>query len=295
MCVGLCRSRWIERGLRDPYLVWMDSEDDLKIVNPENPLPALDEPANEEIAALARRQYKANGVLMKAINFVGGQVEDTLKIMPAGARDQIDLAAKAALRQSYEAASKTRQGAAGQIIKTDRGHKVLATISGAIGGLGGLPTALAELPVATTMIFRAVQGVAVHHGEDPMSEETRLQCLAVFGAGGQGAEDDGVDTAFIGARLGLTGAAVNTLISRVAPKFAAILSQKLASQAVPILGAAAGAGTNYAFTDYYVEVAHVHFGLRKLARTYGDEAVESAFHGALVACRLPVRRAKSSK
>ena len=47
---------------------------------------------------------------------------------------------------------------------------------------------------------------------------------------------------------------------------------------MPILGAAAGAGTNYAFVDYYVEMAHVHFGLRKLARTYGEDAVSEQFH-----------------
>ena len=296
MCVEPFRKQLIEAGHLHSYLMRMTHDDDgLKLVNPDNPPPALNDAARDEIAALARRQYKANGLLMKAINFVGGQVEDGLKIMPQGARSQIDAAARVALRKSYEAAQSTRTGVGAQVIQTDRGHKVLATISGALGGLGGLPTALLELPVATTMIFRAVQGVAAAHGEDPNTAETRLQCLAVFGAGGPGTGDDGVDTAFISARLGLTGAAVNTLISRVAPKFAAVLSQKLASQAVPILGAAAGAGTNYAFTDYYVEVAHVHFGLRRLARIYGDEAVETAFHGALVACRLPVRRASSSK
>ena len=84
---------------------------------------------------------------------------------------------------------------------------------------------------------------------------------------------------------------MNGLISKVAPRFATILSQKLASQAVPILGAAAGAGTNYAFMQYYVEMAHVHFGLRKIARDYDDEAVASAFHVALVACKVPVVRA----
>jgi len=131
----------------------------------------------------------------------------------------------------------------------------MGAISGAIGGLGGLPTALMELPVATTVIFRAVQGVAAEYGEDPMSQETRLECLAVFGAGGPGAGDDGVDTSFFGARLGLTGAAVHGLLGKVAPRFATVLSQKLASQAVPILGAAAGAGTNYAFTDYYLRHA----------------------------------------
>lgn len=224
---------------------------------------------------------------MKAINFVGGQVEDTLKMLPAGARDQIDIAARRALEISYDTANRTQ----GRYAAGDGTHKVISAISGALGGLGGLPTALAELPVATTVIFRAVQGVAAQYGEDPTSTETRIECLAVFGSGGPGADDDGVDTSFFGARIGLTGAAVHGLIGKVAPKFATVLSQKLATQAVPILGAAAGAGTNYAFTDYYVQMAHVHFSLRKLARDHGEMAVLDEFHTVLAARDVPVKTA----
>ncbi|MFZ3582731.1 EcsC family protein [Loktanella sp. DJP18] len=253
-----------------------------------DPAP-LSDADRARIAALADRQRRANGLLMRAINFVGTQVEDTLKLLPKGARAQIDTAARSALTQSYEVASRSREGAWGQAVNTDRMHKVMATLSGAIGGFGGLPTALAELPVATTMIFRAVQGVAAQYGEDPLDPETRLQALAVFGAGGD--SRDGVDTSFLGARLGLSGAAVHGLIARVAPRFATVLTQKLATQAVPILGAAAGAGTNYAFTQYYVEMAHVHFGLRQLARTHGEDAVLDIFHAALVNRQVTARDA----
>ena len=271
----------------------MDSDDDdLRLVKAGTlPAPLTPELA-ARVAALAQRQHRASGVLLSAITFVGGQVEDTLRLLPAGARRQIDTAARAALQRSYELAARSRSGRMAGVASTDAMHKALATLSGALGGLGGLPTALAELPVATTVIFRAVQSVAEAHGEDPLSEETRLNCLAVFGAGAPGPDDDGIDTAFIGARLGLTGAALHGLIARVAPRFATVLSQKLATQAVPVLGAAAGAGTNYAFTDYYVEMAHVHFGLRAVIREHGDATVvEDAFHAALAACKLPVRRA----
>lgn len=247
----------------------------------------LTDDAQIAVAALVDRQRRANGVLMKAINFVGGQVEDGLRMLPAAARTQIDVAARRALGASYDAASRSRGTYGG----SDNVHKALGAISGALGGLGGLPTALAELPVATTVIFRAVQGVAAQYGEDPQAAQTRMECLAVFGSGGPGADDDGVDTSFFGARLGLTGAAVHGLIGKVAPRFATVLSQKLASQAVPVLGAAAGAGTNYAFTDYYVQMAHVHFGLRKLAREHGETAVLDEFHRLLAARDVPVKQA----
>ncbi|WP_341367052.1 EcsC family protein [Yoonia sp. BS5-3] len=258
----------------------------MKEINPANPPEPLSTAARSEIADLAERQRKANGLLMQAVNFVGGQLEDTLKMLPSASRARVDDVVRAALQQSYDLASKSR-GGVWQTIGSDRMHRLIGTVSGAVGGFGGLPTAIAELPVATTVIFRAVHHVAVEHGEDPDAVETRMQCLAVFGTGGPTDADDGVDISFIGARLGISGAAVNGLISKVAPKFAAVLSQKLASQAVPILGAAAGAGTNYVFVDYYVAMAHVHFGLRRLARIHGDDAVAEEFHRCLAAGRLP--------
>ena len=263
-------------------------------VNPDNPPAPLTDAAQADVAALAHRQRRANGLFMRLISFAGGQVEDGLKLLPKGLRGQIEGAARTALTQSYDIAGQSRgTGVLATLtrrVTTDRAHKVLAMISGALGGLGGLPTALAELPVATTVIFRGVQGVAMSYGEDPLSDETRIECLRVFGSGGPGTEDDGINTSFIGARVGLTGPALQKLIAKIAPRFAAVLSQKLAAQAVPVLGAAAGAGTNYAFVDYYIEMAHVHFGLRKLTRAHGEAQVLDLFHKVLAEGRIPVKR-----
>lgn len=262
----------------------------MKVVNPDDPPAPLTDAAQEAIRALALRQYRSNGLLMQVVSFVGGQVEDGMKMLPDATRKRLDGAATRALRASYDAAGRSR-GGLGRLVATDRAHKALASVSGAIGGFGGLPTALAELPLATTVIFRAVQRIADEYGEDPMAAETRAQCLHVFGKGGADDSDDGIDTSFIGARLGLSGVAINKLISKVAPRFATVLGQKLASQTVPILGAAAGAGTNFAFVNYYTEIAHVHFGLRKLARTHGAEPVSDAFHAELARLKQPLLRA----
>lgn len=263
----------------------------MKLVNPDTPPAPLDEAAKGRISQIVTRQTRASGVLMKIISFAGGQVEDGLRMLPKGARKQIDTAARAALEHSYHAAARSRTQGQLARLNGDTAHRVMAGISGALGGLGGLPTALAELPVATTVIFRAVQDVAAQYGEDPASAETRAECLRVFGSGGPGAEDDGVDTTFVGARVSLTGPALNKLINTIAPRFATVLGQKLATQAVPILGAAAGAGTNYAFTSYYTEMAHVHFALRQLARDYGEEQVLEQFHAELASRQVPVNRA----
>lgn len=291
VCADGCASDWIEYHHPRPHIIIMPIDrNTLSPVNPDNPPAPLSDAARAQITALAARQHNATGVLMQVVRFLGGQVEDGLKMLPESTRARLDGAAARALRASYDAAGRSR-GGMGRFIATDRAHKALASVSGAIGGFGGLPTALAELPLATTVIFRSVQRVAEEHGEDPMDSETRAQCLQVFGKGGVGSEDDGVDTSFIGARIGLSGAAINKLITKVAPQFSTVLGQKLATQTVPVLGAAAGAGTNYTFMRYYTDIAHVHFGLRALVRQYGTDAVEAAFHKDLAALKKPLLRA----
>lgn len=262
----------------------------LHLVNPDNPPAPLTDAARAQIKALAERQYNSESLLMQIVSFVGNQVEDGMKLLPSATRARLDKVTATALRRSYDAAGRSR-GGLGRVVVTDRAHRRLATLSGAVGGMGGLPTALLELPIATTMIFRAVQGVAATYGEDPTEPETRAQCLYVFGNGGPAEDDDSIDTSFIGARLGLTGVAINKLINKVAPAFATVMGQKLAGQAVPVLGAAAGAGTNYTFMRYYTEIAHVHFGLRGLARDHGEEAVADLFTAELMQLKRPLLRA----
>ena len=62
-------------------------------------------------------------------------------------------------------------------------------------------------------------------------------------------------------------------ISQIAARFGVSVSQKLAAQAVPILGAVGGAAVNAAFADHFQTMARGHFIVRRLERTHGAEAV----------------------
>ncbi len=76
---------------------------------------------------------------------------------------------------------------------------------------------------------------------------------------------------------------VNLLIRSAAGRFGLVLSEKLLAQAVPVAGAITGGALNYAFTDYYQNMAQVHFCLRALERRTGQPlAVRKCFrrHGA---------------
>ena len=148
-------------------------------------------------------------------------------------------------------------------------NTALTTAMGAAGGFGGLPSALAEVPMTTTVLMRAIQGIAEEHGFDPASEEVRMACLEVFAAAGPLAQDDETEMGFLTMRVALSGPGMRLMVARVTPIFAQVLGRKLAAQAVPVLGAVAGAATNYVYTSYYQDIARVRFGLMDIARRRG--------------------------
>ena len=218
--------------------------------------------------ALAARYRSANGVGMQVLGLLGGQAEGVLKRLPKSVTDQMGTVTWAALETAFDVAARSRNALPDQ---KDWLNTAVTMGTGAMGGFGGLPSAVAELPVTTTVILRAVQGIAVEHGFDPKEEATRMDCVQVFAAAGPLADDDGIDTSFLSMRLGLTGATVQSLLTRVAPRLATVLGQKLAAQTVPVLGAVVGAAINYAFTSYYQDMARIHFGLRKLSDELGED------------------------
>jgi EcsC protein family len=67
------------------------------------------------------------------------------------------------------------------------------------------------------------------------------------------------------------------LIAQIASRFGVVVTQKLAAQAVPLVGALGGAAVNYAFIDHFQEVARAHFVVRRLERRHGKDAVRAAY------------------
>lgn len=222
------------------------------------------------IAALAERYQRANGGAVALLSRLGGKLEAQMAGLPPSVQRRIEDVTTAALTRAYGIVQ------AGPVLGPRR-QMALTTFAGAAGGFAGLPGAVAELPVTVTLILRGIQDVAVEHGFDPAAAPTRRETLRVFGAGSPLAADDGVNSAFIGARLTFTGPAVHRLIATVAPRVATALGQKLAAQAVPVLGALAGAGLNATYTRYFREMAHVRFGLLTLALAHDPDRVLAAF------------------
>ncbi len=215
-----------------------------------------------ELARLTLRYRNAGGLVIELLNLIGDHAGSLLDRLPTQLLERLDGATERALVQTMRVANGSRR-----MIDVQKNwlNVAVATALGAAGGSGGLPSSMAELPVTTAVLLRVIQDEACRQGFDLAAENVQFDCIRVFAAAGPLVDRDGVDLAFFGTRLALTGGAMQTLIARVAPRLSVVLGQKLAAQAVPVIGAVAGAATNYAYTQYYQEIAHVHFGLRRLS------------------------------
>lgn len=265
MCVAWCGraiktrhqiAATLDAVRKDANLMVMTEHENISntIVAPLDPEAELDR--------LSLRYRNASGMGIELLNALGGQAENLIEKLPAPVRAGLEGATQGALTQAMRAAHGSRH-----LVKDQKSWltAAVATALGAAGGAGGLPSALAELPITTTVLLRAIQDEASRQGFDPAAQNVQFDCVRVFSASGPLEHDDGADLAFVSTRLALSGTAVNALIAPIVPRLSVVLGQKLAAQAVPVLGAVAGAATNYIYTKYYQDIAHVHFGLRRLA------------------------------
>lgn len=228
------------------------------------------------MTALAFAYGRANGPFVKLVNRLGGSVEAQMNRLPASVRLELERAVTRALETAHGLAA---LGARAPDLGP-RGATFAAMATGAAGGAAGLAGSLVELPVTITVMLHAIRSEARAAGYDPDDPAVRLTCLEVFAAGSPLKSDDGVNTAFLSARLTLAGGTLQKALAVVVPRLAAVFGQKLAAQAVPVLGAVTGAALNAAFLSYYRELARIRFRLMRLAEVHGAEVVLREFAAA---------------
>jgi hypothetical protein len=71
--------------------------------------------------------------------------------------------------------------------------------------------------------------------------------------------------------------AIVRLIAQLATRFGVNVSEKVAAQAVPVIGAAGGVVVNVLFIDHFQEMARGHFIVRRLERTYDPQLVREEY------------------
>ena len=245
---------------------------------------------------------EGRGMLRQLSDMLGAKFERAIEFLPDIAQDKVEDVTQASLKAALDVAVKTMD-ADSEAESWDLSHKLAGAAVGAVGGAFGLPSALIELPLSTTVMLRSVADIARANGEDLSDLKTRLECLNVFALGGGGATfegqdstDEGYDSAYFATRVllgqeigaatkaiaarGLTDDAASPVVkflAKIAARYGVTVSEKMAAMAVPILGAAAGAAINVAFTSRFQSVARAHFSVRRLEREFGREAVKARY------------------
>lgn len=155
-----------------------------------------------------------------------------------------------------------------------KSHMAAVTATGSAGGFFGMSALALELPVSTGIMLRSIAAIGRAEGENIRSTEFPRACLSVFALPG---EADG-ESRYLSIRQGLNRV-IRTpgFITLVAQRFGVQLSERLAAQLVPIVGAVGGGVLNYGFMDHYQETALGHFKYRRLERKYDPNALKEVY------------------
>ena len=250
--------------------------------------------ADGEALAAAIRRLENPSLAGRLAAVAGKPVALVQRALPATASAAVARLAKQALERALEVALfslRNRSLSGGRIL-----HSGLACTSGAIGGAFGLATLAVELPVSTTIMLRAIAAIAQQEGEDLADPRTGLACLEVFALGGPTADETGAETDYFAVRAMLARGLVEIadfaidkgaigesapflvrFVTQIAARFGVVVSEKVAAQAVAVLGAVGGAAVNLAFIEHFQDVASGHFTVRRLERVYGAEVVRGEY------------------
>ena len=261
-----------------------------------HPLLVTPDMTEADVAALRRAvQYLEHPSLAARLtNMVGKPIELIGYALPASASQAITRATSKALDMALQVALRTMAHTPHPA--SQRLYKVLATASGAAGGALGLAMLPIELPVSTIIMLRAIAEIARSEGEDLSDPEAALSCIQVFALGGRPDSADASESGYFAVR-GLLAQSVTQaarfivergvieesapilvrFITQVTSRFGIVVTQKLAAQAIPLIGALGGAAVNYAFIEHFQDVARGHFTVRRLERAYGKERVRREY------------------
>ena len=260
-------------------------------------MPATLASAEIEDLSAAVRLLEGESFAARLTGVMGRQIASLGRMLPSPARRIIAYATESALKSALRVAIRSlRVGDAKPATPrpaSERWHRIAAAASGALGGAFGLPALIVELPVSTTILLRSIADIARDEGEDLSQPEALLACLEVFALGGQQAGETAIEGGYFAVRTALaqsvtesarfllhTGLAGETApvvvrtLSQIAARFGVAVSEKIAAQAAPVIGAVGGAAVNAAFASHFQALARGHFIVRRLERRHGAAAVQ---------------------
>ncbi len=250
--------------------------------------------SDESALRLAVKALEHQNLATRLANTVGRQLGSLGRFMPMPVSTFVNKAAERAIQSALSVAVNSL--ARSRPRDTRLLHKAAAAVSGAAGGVFGLTSLPVELPVSTIIILRSIADIARNEGEDLSDPAVTLACLEVFALGAHDKNDTFIDSGYYAVR-GLLAKTISEasrhimakgigeetapvlvrLIAQISTRFGIVVSEKLAAQALPVLGAAGGAAVNYAFADHFQTIAFGHFTVRRLERVYGGTKIRAEY------------------
>jgi hypothetical protein len=250
---------------------------------------------DDKALRLAKGLLEHPSLAAKITSIVGTPIAKGFDLLPAKWSEVVNSATRIALEQALNVALLTVDDR-GRRTSSNRMHKLAVAAVGAAGGLLGLPALAIELPVSTTVILRSIADIARSEGESLESPEAKLACLEVFAFGGPSQSDDAMTTGYFTIRASLAQAvseaarhigqkgmaqegapAIVRFMTQVASRFGVTVSEKLAAQAIPMVGGVGGALINSVFIEHFQDIARGHFTMRRLERNYDPELLKQAY------------------
>jgi nucleoside 2-deoxyribosyltransferase len=244
---------------------------------------------------LAKHLLENPGMAIKITNIIGIPIEKGFEYLPKKWNEKIGEITRAALLKAADAAIFTIKDNPFEE-SSDKWHKLGVAISGGVSGFFGLAALAIELPVSTTIMLRSIAEIARSQGESIASTDTKLACLEVFALGGKSKSGSSAESGYYAVRAFLAksiseaaefiaerglaeeGAPILVkLITKISQRFGIQITEKIAAQAVPAIGAVGGAIINTIFIDHFQDMAKGHFVIRKLERVYGREIIQKLY------------------
>jgi hypothetical protein len=243
----------------------------------------------------AKTLIETPGLAVKITNYLGMPIEKGFDMLPKGWLKVVSSTSQKALQFAVNSAVLTMNTST-KLQATNTLHKIMAAGSGAAGGFFGLPALAVELPVSTAIMMRSIADIARSEGQLISEPRVKVACIEVFALGGPGKNDDSVETGYFAIRSGLakvvndatqhvvqqglsakSSPVLIKLITQISSRFGIQVSEKIAAQAIPVIGAAGGALVNALFMDHFQGMARGHFIILRLEKEYGREGIETLY------------------
>ncbi|GJQ51073.1 MAG: EcsC family protein [Planctomycetia bacterium] len=240
---------------------------------------------------------------MKVCNKIGKPIELGMSKLPAKAQKVIEKAVKASLERALKAAVFTLNTSENTKPSNWR-HRIAVIVTGAVGGAFTWIALPFELPISTVIMLRSIADHARSQGFDITDYKTRMECLSVFALGSDIKPENVNESSYyavrgalakllteaaeyIAQRAGVEAITEETerllapqivkFIEKIATRYGIVVTEKAASVAIPLIGAAGGAIINTLFINHFQDAAKAHFTIRRLEHKYGGEIVRMVY------------------